>query len=158
MLPDGRMVIDSIGKERYRIVEVVEQKPILVAKVEILNEDEDTSDTAKSLASEVAQMYRDVAKLSLKLKDDTAQLENIEEPAALATYGPRELSFWIASLFAGNPYNQQALLEVNSTMERLEAECEILNSTRKYLSAQLALQSAFNGEGGTDTPSASGPD
>lgn len=146
MLQDGRMVIDSIGKERYKILEVVEQKPILVAKVEILDEDDDTSEAASTLAKDVAQLYRDVASLSLKLKDQSVNVQDMEEPAALSTYGPRELSFWVASLFAGNPYNQQALLEVESTRERLEAESEILSSTLKYLSAQVALQSAF-GEG-----------
>ena len=76
---------------------------------------------------------------------------DVLEPKELQTLGPRDLSFWVASLFAGSPYNQQALLEENSTQKRLEIEKELLENTLKYLSAQSALQSAFTDTNESDS-------
>lgn len=144
MLEDGRMLIENVGKERFKILNVVEEKPVLVCRVEYLEEDDDTADSIVSLGSEVGQLFKDVVKLSTKLKEVDVEQE-ILEPKELDSLGPRDLSFWVASLFAGNPYNQQALLEENDTEKRLTIEKELLENTLKYLSAQSALQSAFGG-------------
>jgi Lon protease-like protein len=162
LLDDGRMLIESIGKERYKILNVVEQQPVLVCDVEVLPEDDDSGEDLKTLAGEVAQLYRDVARISMKLRDAPV-IADASEPPALTTLGPRDFSFWVASLFSG-AYNQQALLEIDTTTERLKAESELLGNTLKYLTAQSALQSAFTGAGdsgsggGEGPPAGSGPD
>lgn len=145
-LDDGRMLIENIGRERFRIVEVVEEKPVLVAKVEFLTEDDDSAQETVGLAQDVAQLFKDVVQLSVKLKEADVEPE-VMEPKELDSLRPRDLSFWVASLFAGSPYNQQALLEENDTVKRLTVEKELLENTLKYLSAQSALKSAFGGEG-----------
>lgn len=144
-MDDGRMLIENIGRERFKIVDVVEEKPVLVCKVEYL-EDEDDNDKEstsrlESLREEVATLFKDVVKLSTKLKDFSEADKEVLEPKELETLNPRDLSFWVASLFAGSPYNQQALLEENSSLKRLTVEKELLENTLKYLSAQSALQS-----------------
>jgi hypothetical protein len=50
-------------------------------------------------------------------------------------------------------------VQMNSTLERLKAEQELLSGTLKYLSAQAALQGAFKSGGGgrIDEPTG-GPD
>ena len=145
-MEDGRMLIENVGKERFKILQVVEEKPVLVCKIEYITEDDDSEDTIVKLGQEVASLFKDVIKLSTKLKEAEVEPE-VLEPKELESLGPRDLSFWVASLFAGNPYNQQALLEENSTEKRLSVEKELLENTLKYLSAQSALQSAFGGEG-----------
>lgn len=144
-MEDGRMLIENIGRERFKIVDVVEEKPVLVCKVEYLaDEDENDEESAsrlESLREEVAILFRDVVKLSTKLKDFSDADKEVLEPKELETLNPRDLSFWVASLFAGSPYNQQALLEENSSLKRLTVEKELLENTLKYLSAQSALQS-----------------
>ena len=62
------------------------------------------------------------------------------------------MSFWVASLLAGNPYQQQALLEEDATLVRLQAVRELLSSALKYLSAQSALQSAFKADSTGSSP------
>lgn len=146
LIEDGRLIVDNIGKERFKIIDVVEERPVLVCEIEYLQEDDVHDNKAVALSKEVAQLFKDVVKLSAKLKDAEIE-EEAMNPPQLDNLNPRETSFWIASLFGGNPYNQQALLEEDDTMKRLEAERELLSSTLKYLSAQSALQSAFKGSG-----------
>lgn len=152
MVEDGRILIQTIGRERFKIVDVVEERPVLVCKVEYLEEDGDDGAEAQAVASKVGELFRDMVKLTVKLRD-TPLPDEVTEPAQLQSLDPRGLSFWVASLFGGNPYNQQALLEEESTLKRLKLEEELLSSTLKYLSAQAALQSAFKSGGDDTTPS-----
>jgi hypothetical protein len=55
---DGRIYITSKGCERFKITKVVKDKPVLLAEVEVLGEDNDQSDTTKALAQEVADLFR----------------------------------------------------------------------------------------------------
>lgn len=119
---------------------------------------------ARSLATEVAELFRSVVSLSVKLREASVPAD-IANPRQLSELAPRDLSFWVASLFAASPYQQQALLEEETTMGRLKAVQELLNGTVKYLSAQAALQSAFSSTGGGGSasggdaaPPAGGPD
>ena len=43
-LDDGQMLIENTGKERFQILRVVEERPVLICEVEMLQEDEDASD------------------------------------------------------------------------------------------------------------------
>jgi len=155
-MEDGRMLIENVGRERFKIKDVVEEKPILVCEVEYLEDEEPETasyvEEAGVLRDEVAQLFRDVVKLSTKLKDIPDADPELLEPKELETLSGRDLSFWIASLFAGSPIQQQAILEENSSLNRLKVEKELLENTLKYLSAQSALQSlqfgGGSGEGG----------
>ncbi|KAL4430787.1 hypothetical protein ABPG75_006043 [Micractinium tetrahymenae] len=161
-LEDGRILVNNIGRQRFKIVEVVEEKPVLICDVEYLPDAEDeeaNSPEAHELAKEVSDLFRNVVSLSVKLKDSTVP-DEIANPRQLAELAPRELSFWVASLFAGNPYQQQALLEEETAMGQLKAVKELLGGTVKYLSAQAALRSAFKstGSGSDIAPPPGGPD
>ena len=41
-------------------------------------------------------------------------VQELADPAQLTELDPTQMSFWVASLFSGNPYQQQALLEVSN--------------------------------------------
>jgi len=160
LLEDGRLLVQNVGRERFKILNVVEERPLLVCDVEYLDDADGPVETAeaKVLAEEVAGLFRDVVRLSSKVRDSELDPE-VMDPPQLEQLGPSDLSFWVASLFAGNPYNQQALLEEDSTLKRLKVEQELLSNTAKYLGAQVALQSAFSGgSGGGDAPPSGGPD
>ena len=150
-MEDGRMLIENVGRERFKIKDVVEEKPILVCEVEYLEDEEPGTEAyekeSNELRDEVAQLFRDVVKLSTKLKDIPDADPELLEPKELETLDSKDLSFWIASLFAGSPIQQQAILEENSSLNRLKVEKELLENTLKYLSAQSALQSLSFGGG-----------
>jgi ATP-dependent DNA helicase RecQ len=57
---------------------------------------------------------------------------------------PLELSYWVAGNLYGVAAEQQALLEMQNTGDRLRRESEILTSTRNHLAARTALKDVLN--------------
>lgn len=132
-LPDDRMKILTIGQQRFRVLNYVREKPYRVGLVEWL-EDKPTERNLAPLASDVDRLLRDVVRLSAKLTS-----QDIEIPDNIPTQ-PTELSYWVASNLYGVAPEQQSLLEMEDTEERLEREAEILTSTRNHLAARTALK------------------
>ncbi|MBP0021473.1 MAG: LON peptidase substrate-binding domain-containing protein [Cyanobacteria bacterium SBLK] len=136
-LPDDRMKILTLGQQRFRVLEYVREKPYRVGLVEWI-EDGPTQDDLRPIATEVEQLLRDVVRLSAKLTD-----RKIELPDDLPNL-PLELSYWVASNLYGVASEQQMLLEMTDTHERLVREIEILTSTRNHLAARTALKDVLN--------------
>ena len=135
-LPDDRMKILTLGQQRFRVLEYVREKPYRVGLVEWI-EDKPPEKDLRIMARDVEQLLRDVVRLSSKLTD-----QRIELPDDLPDL-PRELSYWVASNLYGVASEQQALLEMQDTVKRLEREAEILTSTRNHLAARTALKDAL---------------
>ncbi|MBE9251422.1 LON peptidase substrate-binding domain-containing protein [Dolichospermum sp. LEGE 00240] len=136
-LPDDRIKLLALGQQRFRVLEYVREKPYRVGLVEWI-EDQPPAKDLRPLASEVEQLLRDVVRLSSKLTE-----QEIELPNDLPDL-PTELSYWIASNLYGVAPEQQALLEIQDTVARLEREAEILTSTRNHLAARSVLKDTFN--------------
>ncbi len=132
-LPDDRMKVLTMGQQRFRVLEYVREKPYRVGLVEWI-EDEPTTENLHPLATEVGDLLKDVVRLSAKLTD-----QKIELPDDLPDL-PVELSYWVAGNLYGVAAEQQALLEMQDTKERLDREVEILTSTRNHLAARTALK------------------
>lgn len=132
-LEDDRMMILSLGQQRFRVLDYVREKPYRVGLVEWI-EDLPPQKDLRPLGIEVSQLLQDVVRLSAKLTD-----QNIELPADIPSL-PRELSYWIASNFYGASAEQQSLLEMQDTAVRLEREAEILTTTRSHLAARTVLK------------------
>ncbi|MFM7192549.1 MAG: ATP-dependent protease, partial [Microcystaceae cyanobacterium] len=79
----------------------------------------------------------DVVRLSAKLTDQKLELPD-DVPVL-----PLELSYWVASNLYGVTGEQQSLLELQNTAQRLQREAEILLSTRNNLAARTALKDAL---------------
>jgi ATP-dependent Lon protease len=136
-LPDDRMKVLTLGQQRFRVLEYVREKPYRVGLVEWI-EDEPTERDLKSLSGEVGDLLENVVNLSAKLTD-----QSIELPENLPI-SPIELSYWVASNLYGVASEQQALLEMQSTAQRLEREAEILLSTQNHLAARTALKDVLS--------------
>lgn len=135
-LPDDRLKMLTVGQQRFRLIEFVREKPYRVGLVEWF-EDKPTNQDLRNKAQEVRQSLEDVVQLSAKLTD-----QQITLPENLPTL-PLELSYWIASNLYGVAVEQQALLEMTDTAERLQREADILATTRSNLAARTALKDAF---------------
>ena len=136
-LPDDRMEMLSFGKQRFRVLEYVREKPYRVGLVEWV-EDKPSTEDLTPMATEVEALLRDVVHLSAKLTS-----QKIELPDDLPN-SPTELSYWVASNLYGVASEQQILLEMQDTLERLQREHEILSSTRGHLAARTALKDALD--------------
>lgn len=132
-LPDDRMKILTLGQQRFRVLEYVREKPYRVGLVEWID-DKYTGQDLHGLAKEVDRLLHDVVNLSAKLTD-----QSLELPDDLPVL-PVELSYWVAGNLYGVASEQQSLLELQDTAERLQREAEILMSTRNHLAARTALK------------------
>lgn len=140
-VPDGRLFVSNKGRDRFRILNIVKEKPVLLCEVEVIPETEETEET-KELAREVAELLRNTIKLNLKMQNISVSDDQLE-PQELNELGPRELSYWVASFFSDVKVLQQNLLEEDDTVRRLEKEKNVLSETVRYYSAASALKSAF---------------
>lgn len=131
--PDDRMKVLTIGQQRFRLLELVREKPFRVGLVEWI-EDKPTEQDLRPLATNVDQLLRDVVRLSAKLTG-----QDVDLPESIPTL-PLELSYWVAGNLYGVAEEQQILLEMQDTAQRLEREIEILTSTRNHLAARTALK------------------
>ncbi len=137
---DGRSNIVTLGQQRFRVLEVTRKAPFLTAMVSWI-EDEKVEDQKglQKLSDSVMTALQDVVALTGKLTDSETTL-----PDDLPDL-PRELSFWIGAHLGGPVADeQQKLLEISDTNERLKREFEMLDHTRKQLAARTALKDTFS--------------
>ena len=133
---DGRSNIVTLGQQRFRVLDVVRETPYRTAMVSWI-EDEPVDDQTglKQLATSVDQALRDVVELTGKLTGSPGVL-----PDDLPDL-PRELSFWIGAHLGGPVADQQQeLLELTDTQERLNREFAMLDETRRQLAARTVLR------------------
>ena len=133
---DGRSYIVTLGQQRFRVLNVMREAPFRSAMVSWV-EDELVSDInpLHQLSQDVTAALRDVVQLTAKLTGaDTTLPEDVPDL-------PRELSFWIGAHLGGPIADeQQTLLELTNTQERLEREFAMLDHTRRQLAARTVLR------------------
>ncbi len=138
---DGRSNLVTLGQQRFRILEIVRETPFYTAMVSWIDDSPIADDQSElmSLSDSVLTALRDVVSLTGKLTDSERNL-----PAELPNI-PRELSFWIASHLGGPVADeQQNLLEMLNTAERLQREYQMLDHTRRQLAARTALKETLS--------------
>ena len=136
---DDRSNIVTLGQQRFRVLEVVREAPFRVAMVSWIEDDStDNHQLLTDLAADVTKALKDVVDLTGKLVGKPTSL-----PSDLPDL-PRELSFWIGSHLGGPVADQQqALLEITDTGERLRLEYDLLDQTRRQLAARTVLKDTF---------------
>jgi ATP-dependent Lon protease len=136
-LLDGRMYIETRGIRRIRVLNYLQEKPYNIGLVEWVD-DEPAEQDLSGLAEGVAQSLRDIARLLAKLQDKRVDLpKNLPED-------PVNLSYWVAGNLYDLSSEQQALLEIQDTGERLKREADILLLSRNQLAARTALKEALS--------------
>jgi len=136
---DGRSNVVTVGQQRFRVLEIIRESPFVTAMVSWVEDEEvDDHESLKKLSDSVAQALRDVVSLTGKLTEsDTYLPEDLPDL-------PRELSFWIGAHLGGPvAEEQQNLLEIKNTKDRLQREFEMLDHTRRQLAARTALKDTF---------------
>ena len=131
---DGLSYIVSLGQQRFRLLNITRETPYRTGMVSWL-EDEPVADTDQlnSLRDKVSGALNDVVQLTSKLQN-----REVELPDDLPDL-PRELSFWISAHLDQAASEQQSLLELTDTHERLSQQFEMLDHTRRQLAARTVL-------------------
>lgn len=150
-LVDDRYFLICKGQERFRVNDVVRTKPYLVGQVTWLEDrprpkEEGVDVDVEGLAREVEGYMKEVIRLSNRLDEKKKKKEGEEKKEVgdlRRNMFPTPFSFFVGSTFEGAPREQQALLELEDTVARLEREKETLKNTLNYLTAASALKDVF---------------
>lgn len=137
-LEDGRMNIEGVGRKRYELLKVVSDAPYLIAEVRLLQEIE-PEPQAIPVAEEVKQVLQEVFRLSGKLNPKNRLFHLQELPQE-----PESLAFFIPATLYASSEDQQRILEMDSTLERLQSELEFCSTAVKYMAAVASLKDAFD--------------
>ena len=129
-LPDGRLHVGALGRDRFRVVSFNHDRPYLSAQVEYLPKDSDDA-----VSSELVQRVRDAGGQYLRaiIALRGGYIRDLPLPDA-----PEELSYVLAMLFQGQRWTQQRLLEAATTAERLTQESQLLEEAYSQMQDRVA--------------------
>lgn len=160
-LPDGRIMTNNVGRQRFRIVRIVEEKPYIRAKVEPLHDSKPTENLFP-VVKEVWQALQDVLRLSNKLYekglDLSPDIKRMAPGEDGITFKPRdgedvpegwpspslseEFSFAVCQVLDMPLKEQQIMLQMTETAARLRRQHNLLSIARQYLAAQVTIKEA----------------
>jgi len=118
-LEDGRMNIMCTGVRRFRIQQIVEQTPYLIADVEMLEPAASDDARTTDLSETAAALFAEYIQLTLAISNQWSRRVDTPEDAA-------ELSDFIAGRLAIDLKSRQKLLDEPSPKRRLEIETDAL--------------------------------
>lgn len=141
-LPDGRSNILTIGVMRYHLIDYIETgDSYLVADVEFFRDEEEDETRLNPLADEVFELFKRIAKAAHKLSGQRGEFPEIPQAQ------PEQLSFLVAAAFNLEADIKYQMLEIRSTIERLERLKEILDKAVEKVEESARVQKIAQGNG-----------
>lgn len=113
-LEDDEYTLETVGVRRFRIIEVISEKPYQEALVEWLDEDAGNEDSAQQLIAEVLET---VESIGGRVDRDSDALDD-----------PVTVSHAVAAALPVDLETKQRLLEAHDAETRLEAELDVLRA------------------------------
>lgn len=118
-LPFGRYYISTIGRQRFRITEIVNRDPYLTVEAEMLEEDADAAGSdVEDLTERVRSLFFEYLELVVEFSGQQTAVTLPDDP--LCT------SYLIGDALQIAEAVKQRLLELDTTRARLEAERDFL--------------------------------
>lgn len=117
-LPFGRFYISTVGRERFRIREILTREPYLTVEADLLDEENGIDGEAKQLHDEVREAFMQYLDLIVQFSGQQTTLD-LPQDAQAASYLIGD------ALQVADPVKQR-LLEIDSTKQRLRAELGFL--------------------------------
>lgn len=128
-LDGGNLYISTVGIERFRILEVLEPRPYLRARVEVLDEGPD--EASEELVAGAQQAMADYVRAVTAMQGGWVRDVPVRHDAV-------PLSYLIATTVRAEPLVKQRLLEVPSVADRLTMETALLKQSAERLRSRLA--------------------
>jgi Lon protease-like protein len=144
-LVDDRFFLTCVGGDRFNVLEVVRTKPYVIARVQVLTDRASPNPGYQVqlgyLMQQVEGHLKNVTMLSEKVN---WKLRGDHQAGHLSRmHSPESFSFTVARLFVDDRSEQQWLLRLDDTAQRLVREGRFLEQRSKYLAAIAAIRDAF---------------
>lgn len=141
-LPDGRSNIVVAGVIRYRLLDYLEAaEPYLVGNVEFFEDDAEEEKELGPLAERVFRIFERVARAAFKLSGNRGSFTEIKRT------DPEPFSFLATAAFNFENDLKYRLLEMTSTIARLERLEEILLKTVDQIEVSAELHEVVKKNG-----------
>jgi uncharacterized protein len=126
-LQDGRMNIVTVGTTRFHLLGYsAEKKPYIVGDVEPLADEPAEQEAARALSQEVGPIVQRYVALTQAAAEQ--ELTPLQLPS-----DPEEVSYLVGAVLRIRNRERQRLLEMQSTLQRLTREREILDRESRGL-------------------------
>lgn len=136
---DNRAQLLVQGLNRFKILEFIDSKPYLQARIEIIPEEETKDTETEALVANLLNLFGRIAELSPGLPPEIGTMaKSIQEPGTLADM--------IASTINTTPDEKQKILELIDTHERLKEVTRIANHQLEILELGNKIQSQVKGD------------
>jgi Lon protease-like protein len=126
---DGRLRVTAVGRDRFRVVSFIYDRPYLSAHVEYLPDDQDRQ-VPNDLLQRVKEVSTQYVQALLALRG--GYMREVALPDS-----PEALSYTVAMLLQGQQDTQQHLLEVDNTANRLTQESELLRTALEEVKERM---------------------
>ena len=133
-LPNNRLLVNSVGTNRFTILEIISDDPYMVAKVNLENEpvNEEIED---QVLYDATQSTTDYLQALLSLQDGW-----VRNPVSSVPVKPVDLSFFMAQLLQQPVAEQQKMLETDSIVNRLINCTNFMNSENQKILAKTKME------------------
>lgn len=141
-LSDGRSNILTFGLVRYRLIDYIDAgEPYLVGDLEFFEDEKEDTKELDPLSDEVFSLFERMAKAAFKMSGNRGQLPEIQRS------DPEALSFLITAAFNFENEKKYRMLEMTSTLQRLNDLKDVLDAAvlRIEESAEIQTISRSNG-------------
>ena len=135
-LEDGRMNLIARGGQRFRVVGQHRKKPYLTGIVEVYEDRNEPQQTLREQGERARDLFTSYLNILLEVVGKEEVQFDLPEP-------PGELSHFIAYFLDLENDQKQALLELDSTIERLKSEIETLRREVPFMRQMLSMSSLY---------------
>ena len=140
-MPDAvRMIVQGVS--RFRIVEILQEKPYIKAKIEVIEEaisEEESSEEIEALKRSLTALFDQAVRLSPNLPEELRSLtQAVPEPNVMADLMAAHLAIGVEQ--------KQRILETLELKERLKSLLEILAHEVRVLELTSKVQSEVSAE------------
>ncbi len=143
-MPDGNLTVIIQGVKRFKIEEIIQEKPYIKAKVTSLADAQPTNTKEiQALIDSIKDLSKQVIKLNPNIPTEaTYAIDNIESPVFLVNFVTSNMEAPVSkkqTLLETDNFEERAmgLLKVlNEEVQRLQLKQDIQNKTRKALDKQ----------------------
>jgi Lon protease-like protein len=132
-LPEGRMNLQVMGQEPFRVVNVTQQDPYMRGEIEPLERDVGETEGLDSVIASVKEQFSAHLGILARLSERERVNLDLDQDA-------ESLSYLVASVLAIQMPEKQELLELTQAGKRLRREATLLNRENRALQAFLYLR------------------